>query len=364
MKSNFKKTCAFLVVLTLIFSLFTGINTSALPKGDTVKAFGQEWEILEDEVYGCFESLQECVEAYDPTQYEEVDMDDSVWNFSLEVAKDWWFADAYYYSADGPVKDNFACISPQTLDGYKKPGEDGYEQIVADRIANYASSLALDVKEQRLAVTLRGPWTGNNGQAKLTFVAPKTGKVVLFNEGSILGATKDSPFNSFGEIKGSGEVEICIRKNDTAISEVVKISCENMSAEFPHAGTTGRFKVTEGDEIEIHLRSYDCTWENNTVFIDPVVAYTEVEEQEEEEIDDIPIIEDWDENTSDVDTDGQDNGLGFIIYVIIGAGVLVVAAIAVIIIVIASKKKKAKALPADEAVEEVSIEEENDPKTE
>ncbi len=361
MKNNFKKFGAVLVALTLVFALFTGITASALPEGDTVSAFGEEWEILEDEVYGCFESLQECVEDFETSDYEEVDMDDSVWYLSMEVAQDWWFADTYYYTGDGPVKDNYACISPQSLEGYKKPGEEGYESIVADRIANYASSTALDVKKERLAVTLRGPWTGNNGQAKLVFVAPKTGKVVLFNEGLIEGATKDSVFNSFGDPKGSGEVEICIRKNDTIISDIIKISTDSMTAEFPHAGTTGRFKVNEGDEIEIHLRSYNNTWENNTVFIDPVVAYTEVEEEQE------PVLDDLDDTSSDANDDGDKNGndLGWLLYVIIGAGVLVVIAAIVVVILFASKKKKSVVIPADEeAVNEVPTEDSTDDKIE
>lgn len=359
MKNNFKKFSAVLVALTLVFAMFTGITASALPEGDTVSAFGEEWEILEDEIYGCFESLQECVEDFEPSEYEEVDMDDSVWYFNLEVDRDWWYADTYYYTGDGPVKDNYACISPQSLEGYKKPGEDGYEAIVAERIANYASSTALDVKNERLAVTLRGPWTGNNGQAKFVFVAPKTGKVVLFNEGLIEGATKDSIFKSFGDPKGSGYVELCIKKNDVIISDVIKISTDSMTAEFPHAGTTGRFKVTEGDEIEIHLKSYENHWENNTVFIDPVVAYTEVEEEPD------PVVDDLDDTSSDNNDDGDNTRLepGFI-YLIIGVAAVLVVIIAVVVIIGASKKKKAVAIPTEETVSETSTEEPTDDKTE
>ncbi len=276
MKKLFSKTFVTLMALILVFAMFTGMSASALPTTDTINCYGQDWEILEDEVYGCFESLSECVEDLDPAEYEEVDMDDSVWSFALEVGQDWWYSSTYYFTHDGPVSDNYACISPQYLGGYKKPGDEGFEQVVYDRIKNYASSVALDVKNERLALTLRGPWTANNGQAKFVFKAPKSGYVVLFNEGQVQGATPDSVFKAFGDPKGCGYVELCIKKNDVIISEIVKISMDSMSVDFPKAGTTGKFKVAEGDEIEVHLKAYDHTWQNNTVFIDPVVAYTEV----------------------------------------------------------------------------------------
>ena len=62
MKQFFKKIGVSLIALTLVFAMFSSITASALPKENTISAFGQEWEILEDEVYGCFETLQECVE--------------------------------------------------------------------------------------------------------------------------------------------------------------------------------------------------------------------------------------------------------------------------------------------------------------
>lgn len=344
MKKTFTKSIIALIALTLVFSMFAGMTASALPTEDTISAFGQEWEILEDEIYGAYESLQECVEDLEPEDCEEVDMDDAVWSFALEVGQDWWYSSTYYFTHDGPVADNFSTITPQPFANYKKPGDEGYEDIVAKRMQNYASSVALDKVDERLALTLRGPWTANCGQAKFVFTAPKSGYVVLFNEGLIAGATKDSVFSSFSDPKGSGYVELCIKKNDVIISEIVKISCDSMTAEFPKAGTTGRFKVTEGDEIEVHLKSYEHTWENNTVFLDPVVAYTEV-------IEDTPVVEDNLDDPIDTDStpvdDGDDNiSNGWILYVIIGAGALLVIAAAVVAIILISKKKKAN--PAEE----------------
>ncbi len=355
MKSLLKKFGVSLVALTLVFAMFSGFGASALPEDNTVAAFGQEWEILENEVYGCYEILQECVEDLEPDDYEEVDMDDMPWYFNLEVAKDWWYASTYYYTADGPVEDNFACISPQSLDTYAKPGEEKYEEVVAKRIANYASSVALDKQGERLAVTTRGPWTGNNGQAKLVFVAPKTGKVVLFNEGLIEAATKDSPFSAFSDPVGSGTVEICLKKNDTVISDRLTISVDSRTAEFPKAGTTGCFKVFEGDEIEINIRAYDCTWENNTIFIDPVVAYTEVEEPK------VKPDENLDDTTDTKDDEGKD-GPDVLLFVIIGAGVLVVAAIAVVLVIVFKKKKTVA--PINDDVADAVSEETDDNKNE
>lgn len=335
MKKILKKACVSFIALTLVLSMFSGLTASALPKGNTITAFGQEWEILEDEVYGCFEALQECVEDLEPEDYEEIDMDDSVWYHQMQV-DDWWMATTYYYTADGPVKNNYACISQFCLENYKKPGEEGYEQVVYDRICNYASSAALDVEKERIAVTLRGPWTANNGDCNFVFVAPKTGKVVLYNEGLIQAASPNSNFASFSDPKGSGTVDLCIKKNDVIISDIITISVSNPTAEFPKAGVTGCFKVNEGDEIVIYLKSYDHTWENNTVFIDPVVAYTEI-------IEDEPVKKEEtteNEETTIDETDNNENGLGMYLYIIIGAGILLVVA-AVVVIILISKKKKA-----------------------
>lgn len=347
MKSLMKKFAASLVALTLVFAMFTGTVASALPTEDTINAFGQEWEILEDEIYGAYESLSEAVEDLEPEDCEEVDMDDSVWSFQLEVGQDWWYATSYYFTHDGPVADNYSTITPQPFANYAKPGDEKYEDIVAKRMQNYASSVALDKVDERLALTLRGPWTACNGQAKFVFTAPKSGYVVLFNEGLIKAATADSVFKSFSDPKGSGYVELCIKKNDTIISEIVKISCDSMTAEFPKAGTTGRFKVTEGDEIEVHLRAYDQTWENNTVFVDPVVAYTELIEDQKPNVD---VDTDVDSTPSEDDNKDDGNDSNGILYVIIGAGALLVIAAAVVVIILAAKKNK-KAIIADEAAE-------------
>ncbi len=354
MKTISKKFVVSLLALTLVFAMFTGISTAALPDSDTITAFGQDWEILEDEVYGAYESLSECVEDLEPEDCDEVEMDDSVWSFQLEVGPDWWYASSYYFTHDGPDKNNFATITPQPFANYKQPNDPDYEAIVAKRMQNYASSVALDNAGERLALTLRGPWTSCNGQAKFVFKAPKSGYVVLFNEDLIRGATKDTVFSSFSDPKGSGYVELCLKKNDTIISEVVKIACNSMTAEFPKAGTTGRFKVTEGDEIEVHLKAYDSTWENNTVFVDPVVAYTELIE------DVVPSVDDEKETEP---TDDKDNGkgLGWLLWVIIGVAVVLVIGAAVVIIV--GKKKNAAPVEAL-AEEETPLENNDEEKTE
>ena len=347
MKSLIKKFGAAVVALTLVFAMFTGMTASALPTEDTIKVFGQEWEILEDEIYGAYESLSEAVEDLEPEDCEEVDLDDSVWDFQLEVGQDWWYSTSYFYTHDGPVADNYSTITPQPFANYAKPGDEKYEEVVAKRMQNYASSVALDNKEERLALTLRGPWTACCGQAKFVFRAPKSGYVVLFNEGQIAGATKDSPFSAFSDPKGSGYVELCIKKNDVIISDIVKISIDSMTADFPKAGTTGRFKVTEGDEIEVHLKSYEHTWENNTVFVDPVVAYTDLIEEEKKPIADVDTNDTNSDTNSDVANDNTDNntneeGSSLILWIGIGAGVAVVIAAAVVVIILLKKKKKSE----------------------
>lgn len=343
MKTLLKKFGVSLVALTLVFAMFSGFGAAALPKDNTVKAFDQEWEILEDEVYGCYEILQECVEDFEPEDYEEVDMDDKPWYFNLEIDKDWWYATTYFYYADGPVEDNFACIGPKSLDSYPKPGDEKYEEIVANRIANYASSVALDKVDERLAVTTRGPWSKNNGQAKFVFVAPKTGKVVLYNEGLIEAATKDSPFSAFGDPVSSGTVEVCIKKNDTIISEIVKISVDSPTAEFPKAGKTGCFKVFEGDEIEINVKAYDNISENNTIFLDPVVAYTEVEE---------PKVKPQENVNKDDDTnkDNNSDAPNVMPIIIIVVGVIVVAVVLILVL----KKKRVSSVNNKSVSDDIS----------
>lgn len=352
MKKLLKKFSAATIALTLVFAMFAGMNASALPTEDTISAFGQEWEILEDEIYGAYESLSECVEDLEPDDCEEVDMDDSVWSFQLEVGENWWYSTTYYFTHDGPVANNYATITPQPFANYAKPGDEKYEEVVAKRLQNFASSVALDNVGERLALTLRGPWTANNGQAKFIFKAPKAGYVVLFNEGLIQGATPDSAFKAFSDPKGSGYVELVLKKNDTEISERVTISIDSMTAEFPKAGTTGRFKVAEGDEIEVHLKAFEHTWENNTVFLDPVVAYTEV--FEEDKVEPLPEDDDSqsgsDNNTANDDNannsdaadnkDAKDEGLGWVLYVIIGGAVLVVGAGAAVAVIFIKKKKQ------------------------
>ena len=346
MKNLIKKFAASVVALTLVFAMFTGITASALPTEDTINAFGKEWEILEDEIYGAYESLSEVVEDLEPEDCEEVDMDDSVWSFQLEVGQDWWYATSYFFTHDGPVANNYSTITPQPFANYKKPGDDGYEEVVAKRMQNYASSVALDNVNESLALTLRGPWTACCGQAKFIFKAPKSGYVVLFNEGQIKGATPDSVFKSFSDPKGSGYVELCIKKNDVIISEIVTISMDSMTAEFPKAGTTGRFKVTEGDEIEVHLKCYEQTWENNTVFLDPVVAYTEVIEEEKKPSVDEDVDDNSDANTTpsdDASTDKADeSGSNAILWIAISVGVVVIVAAAVVVVIILKKKKNAQ----------------------
>ena len=106
------------------------------------------------------------------------------------------------------------------------------------------------------------------------------------------------------------------------------------------------------DEFESKFESseYNGTYigGNTTATFNPVIAYTEIEEPVPEVEDTFDDVDDFNTNTDEDDNDG----LGWILYVIIGAGVLVVAAAIVVVIILVSKKKKAKALSAEETVEE------------
>lgn len=262
------------VICILLISLFLshGALFLAAQSGEkSITTHSDKTEIIDGEVYGCYESIAESVKYLDPPIDDEVFMDDMPWSFVIEVADNWWYSSCYFYKVDGPVKDNYNFIQPENVVELKNVTDE-----IKSRIKNFASSVALDQSKKCLAVTLRGPYDGNNGRAKFIFRAPKSGNIILYNEGTVKGAAPNSPFKSFGVAKTSGYVELSIMRDEKVISDVVKISADNMETDFPKIGESGRIRVEKGDEVVIYIKSFKNVNENNTVFIDPVIAYTEI----------------------------------------------------------------------------------------
>ncbi len=307
------KAIAKLVLFISIISLFFAQGVffiNAQNNENTITVYGKKIEVIDGEVYGCYESIAESVKYLDPPIDDEVFMDDTPWSFVMEVADNWWYSSCYFYKADGPVKDNFNFIQPENIIKLKN-----LTDKIKSRVKNFASSVALDRVEKRLAVTLRGPYDGNNGQAKFIFRAPKSGYVILYNDGMLEGASPNSPFKSFGNVKASGYVELSVMIDDKVVSDVVKISAENMVVNFPKIEESGKIRVKKGDELVIYIKSFKNVDENNTVFIDPVIAYTEVFDDHEALNNTLNTTEKNNQNTSN------------------GGTILVVAAVIFVVII-------------------------------
>lgn len=304
------KAIAKLVLFISIISLFFAQGVffiNAQNNENTITVYGKKIEVIDGEVYGCYESIAESVKYLDPPIDDEVFMDDTPWSFVMEVADNWWYSSTYFYKINGSVSDNFPFIQSESIIKLKNPSD-----AAKLRIKNYASSVALDNLEKRLAVTLSGPYAGNNGRIKFIFRAPKSGYIVLYNEGLVSGALPQSVFKAFSDYNNSGYVELCVMKDEKVISDSIKISADTMTAEFPIAEENGKIKVNKGEEIVIYLRSFENKTENNTVFIDPIAAYTEIFEEIEPDINNLTN----ENNKESANTHNIKNSFWWLIYVL------------------------------------------------
>lgn len=350
MKNFIKKFGAVLVALTLVFAMFTGLTASA---DETTIKLPEGIEVIDGEVYSFREVLENVTIGLDHAAMDEVYFDGYQWN--LTSCQYWndgpWGVRDTWWARETALKDQYAsiCASGATGDNNSEIW-DYHEMMVEWNVA--------DPTDKKVYWSLRPLWSCSS-TTWINFVAPHTGKIVLFEEygAQIVACGEEEPFYSFRQ-DCHRPWKITVEKNDVKIwpadEDAVILDKNNRAIDFPSLGKTGVMPVTEGDIISIRIdvaggfetkndtaEYFGTRISGNTVAtFNPCVAYTEIEEDE-------PIVnndnKDVDNTDNEPSTDGNDNGLGWILYVIIVAGVLVVAAVAVVIVLVLKKKKAATA---------------------
>lgn len=355
MKNSIKRILAVLVALTLVFAMFTGMTASAAETEMKLPTLPDGVEIIEGEVYSFREVLENVTLGLDHTAMDEVYFDGYQWNVSHRQN-----------FTDGPwgIKENWFARE-STWEGYSCICISNTTSENNSEIWNsHEMMIEWNETDDNVYWSLQPLWSCSSN-TWINFVAPHTGKIVLFEEfGNKIAAISDeAPFYSFQNDKNR-PWKITVEKNDVKVwpmeEDCVVLDKNNRAVDFPSLGKTGVMPVTEGDIISIRIdvagefeskfesSEYNGTYigGNTTATFNPVIAYTEIEEPVPEVEDTFDDVDDDDANTND---DGEDNGLGWILYVIIGAGVLVVAAVVAVVIIVVAKKKKA--VPAEEVPE-------------
>ncbi len=371
MKNFIKKFGAVLVALTLVFAMFTGFTVSAdeaaikLPEGI---------EIIDGEVYSFREVLDNVTVGLDHAAMDEVYFDGYQWNLTTRQSftdgpwgiKDTWWA------RETAVKDTYACICASGATGDNNSEIwNNHEMMVEWNVA--------DPTDKKIYWSLQPLWSCS-ATTWINFVAPHTGKIVLFEEygAQITACSEEAPFWSFQQDKNR-PWKITVEKNDVKVwpmdEDAVVLDKNNRAIDFPSLGKTGVMPVTEGDIISIRIDvagEFESKVDSSEYFgtsihgmttatFNPCVAYTEIEEPAPEVED---TFDDVDDNTDENENDNDDD-LGWILYVIIGAGVLVVAAVAVVIVLVVLKKKKVAPAASENLSETEALNEEpKDDKTE
>ncbi len=367
MKKSIKKILSVLVALTLVFAMFTGMTASADETEMKLPTLPEGVEIIEGEVYSFREVLESVTLGLDHAAMDEVYFDGYQWNVSHRQnftdgpwgIKENWFARESTWEGF-----NCICIS-STTDQNNSEIWNAHEMMIE-----------WNETDDNVYWSLQPLWSCSSN-TWINFVAPHTGKIVLFEEfgNKIAAISEEAPFYSFQNDKNR-PWKITVEKNDVKVwpmeEDCVVLDKNNRAVDFPSLGKTGVMPVTEGDIISIRIdvagefeskfesSEYNGTYigGNTTATFNPVIAYTEIEEPVPEVEDTFDDVDDFNTNTDEDDNDG----LGWILYVIIGAGVLVVAAAIVVVIILVSKKKKAAI--GTTPINEAPIEENTDEKTE
>lgn len=355
MKNSIKRILAVLVALTLVFAMVTGMSASADEAEMKLPTLPDGVEIIDGEIYSFREVLENVTLGLDHSAMDEVYFDGYQWNVSHRQnftdgpwgIKEEWFARESTW--DGF---NCICISKTTSENNSEIWN------------SHEMMIEWNETDDNVYWSLQPLWSCSSN-TWINFVAPHTGKIVLFEEfgKDIVAYTENGSFSS----DAYRPWKITVEKNDVKVwpmeEDYALLDNSTLSTDFPSLGKTGVMPVTEGDIISIRIDAAG-EFENGagyeyegkrisgttTAIFNPVVAYTEIEEP-------VPEVEDTFDDVDDVDTndDGDDNGLGWLLYVIIGAGVLVVAAVVTVVIIVIAKKKKA-VVPADEIPEAESTE--------
>ncbi len=359
MKNSFKKFLAVLVALTLVFAMFTGISVSA-DDTETEMVIPEGIEVIDGEVYSFREVLENVTVGADHTAMDEIYFDGYPWsvlhrqNFTDGPwgIKENWFARESTWEGF-----NCICISNTTSENNSEIWK-AHEMMIEWNAAK--------PEDKNVYWSLQPLWSCSSN-TWITFTAPYTGKIVLFEEfgGKITACSENAPFWSF-PINSHRPWKITIEKNDVKVwpidEEYVVLDKNHRSVDFPVLGNTGVMPVTEGDVIAIRIdvagefeaKNYGTPiGGNTTATFNPVIAYTEIEETASTE-------ENFD-NLDDPQVDNDDSN-GWLIWVIIGVAAVLVIGAAVAVIIIISKKKKAA--PAEIDAEETPVEIDDEEKTE
>lgn len=364
MKNSIRKVLSVLVALTLVFAMLTCTTASADESTMKLPQLPEGVEIIDGEIYSFREVLEMAVSGLDHTAMDEVYFDGYQ-----------WFVSHRQNFTDGPwgIKENWVarestwegfsciCISATTSENNSEIWK------------SHEMMIEWNETDDNVYWSLQPLWSCSSN-TWINFVAPHTGKIVLFEEfgKAITAYTEHYSFSS----DNYRPWKITIEKNDVKVwpmeEDYALLDNTNLSVDFPSLGKTGVMPVTEGDIISIRIdvagefesgAGYDYEGKKisgtTTAIFNPVIAYTEIEESVPEVEDDFTNVDDLVNNDKDDKGDkDEDDGLDIGLIIAIAAGALLVVTAVVVIIIIAAKKKKSKV-----AVNEV-VEETTDEKTE
>lgn len=388
MKNSIKKLMAVLVALTLVFAMFTGVNVSAAETEMKLPNLPDGVEIIEGEVYSFREVLENVTVGLDHEAMDDVYFDGYQWYVSHRqnftdgpwgIKEDWYARESYGW-------DGFKCIC------INKTTSENNSEIWKNHEMMIEWNEA-DENDKNIYWSLQPLWSCSSN-TWINFVAPHTGKIVLFEEfgNKITACSEDEPFKSFLTKDSNGRPvdynrpwKITVEKNDVKVwpmdDDCAVLDKNNRAVDFPSLGKIGVMPVTEGDIISIRIDAagefesgtgYDYEGTrilgNTTATFNPVIAYTEIVEEEEfeEEFEDVdtPNTSNKDDANGEQkgdDAEGDDaddekdfftkvftGDAGWIVYLIIGVGVLVIAAGVVTVILVVKKKKSNPTPPSDD----------------
>ncbi|MBQ3547158.1 MAG: hypothetical protein IJA44_01620 [Clostridia bacterium] len=349
MKNSIKRILSVFVILMLVFSMLTVMPASAdesqikLPEG---------FEFIEDEVYSFREVLDNITYGLDPASLEQVFFDGFQWNVTTQqrFTDGPWNLNENWYIRETPDKDLYGsiCVNNSTEPVNSEIWKN-HEMMIEWNVA--------DTSDKNIYWSLQPLWSCA-ATTWINFVAPHTGKIVLFEEfgNQIKACATGAPFYAF---ENNREFHISVLKNDVKVwpvdEEYVVLNSTTRAIDFPSLGKTGAMPVTEGDVIAICIDvggEFEGFKGMTTATFNPVIAYTEIESQvvNDDNSSDLDYIDGYENNNNtNVNNTSESNDLGWILYVIIGCGVLLVIAVVVIVIFVSKKKKSVDLLtPVDE----------------
>ncbi len=238
---------------------------------ETVTIGKNTYEVIIAEKYNALDTLTALTSTMDVTKVTQFNMEKSVWQVNSSL----WnsvYAKTYHY---GMGNGSATSAYPVIVAGSSNSPITNLTNHWST--ANYKCSVALG--KEALYVS---PWFDDSTSRPfidLSFVAPKSGKVVIYDLlGNITTPTKDE--DPFWCWKGTtNEVEITVWKGETKIWPTDatvdnKITLVGDSVQFPDLG---EIKVNKGDVLSVKFAEVGTNNPNRDVVItDLEVAYTQV----------------------------------------------------------------------------------------